>query len=386
MIFDSHWVFVNDCGGQPPFLDAAALFPQNNCLQFFPLKLNESLDEKPEFSYYVNNEAAKIDECLLLTHKQMIETLAKSVASIEPPHTPSSNVSPKVAKFTIVGTFYDKVGDCTETLEKKESDLEQVLEPYLPFHVGSKMILPLNAITTDKEERKQSAEKLQELIFNASDITMKVNMRLCWFGFYLSLLTIAEEQHAAVLNIHDCYKLGDFLGMKKNETQQAIHFFHDISLLMHFDTPKLRNFVIINTKPVLKTVSQLISVSFLDTDFLARQKILITLETKKQLQCYGFFNLSTLKKYLDYKITAELLLDVLEHVKLIAVIAQGTTLEYFMPCALSYAPESDLSLCISRSPYPWVIRLKQRQGVKNVSIPHSYTCQLSTYSCHLSSV
>ena len=40
-----------------------------------------------------------------------------------------------------------------------------------------------------------------------------------------------------------------------------------------------------------------------------------------------------------------------------------------MPCALSYAPESDLSLCISRSPYPWVIRLKQRQGVKNVFIP-----------------
>ena len=57
----------------------------------------------------------------------------------------------------------------------------------------------------------------------------------------------------------------------------------------------------------------------------ARQKIL--LETKKQLQCYGFFNLSTLKKYLDYKITAELLLDVLEHVKLIAVIA---VLEYFI--------------------------------------------------------
>ena len=52
-IFNSHWMMVTDCGGQPPFLDAAALFLRNSCLQIFPVKLNEPLSETPEFTYSV---------------------------------------------------------------------------------------------------------------------------------------------------------------------------------------------------------------------------------------------------------------------------------------------------------------------------------------------
>ena len=52
VIFDSHWMMVTDCGGQPPFLDAAALFLRNSCLQIFPLKLNETLSKIAEFSYF----------------------------------------------------------------------------------------------------------------------------------------------------------------------------------------------------------------------------------------------------------------------------------------------------------------------------------------------
>ena len=44
--------------------------------------------------------------------------------------------------------------------------------------------------------------------------------------------------------------------MDKSETKKAIQFFHDISLIMHFDTPKLRDSVIIDTKPVLLTLSE----------------------------------------------------------------------------------------------------------------------------------
>ena len=45
VIFNSHWMMVTDCGGQPPFLDASALFLRNSCLQIFPLKLNERLSD-----------------------------------------------------------------------------------------------------------------------------------------------------------------------------------------------------------------------------------------------------------------------------------------------------------------------------------------------------
>ena len=36
-IFSLKWVIVSDCGGQPPFLDAAALFLRNSSLRIILL-------------------------------------------------------------------------------------------------------------------------------------------------------------------------------------------------------------------------------------------------------------------------------------------------------------------------------------------------------------
>ena len=82
-----------------------------------------------------------------------------------------------------------------------------------------------------------------------ANVTMKVDVKLRWFGFLLSMLTIAEKDGKAILTLSECYRLGDSLEMDKSETKKAIQFFHDISLIMHFDTPKLRDSVIIDTKP-----------------------------------------------------------------------------------------------------------------------------------------
>ena len=213
VIFNSHWMMVTDCGGQPPFLDAAALFLRNSCLQIFPVKLNEPLSKIPEFTYYNEGVLASFDEdCVpYLTHKQITETLAKSVASIQPPYTPSATKCPKGAKFTIVGTFKDEAHKCSESIEDKESILKDVLEPYEPFRVqlGKKVILPVNAVAIDtdtKKERTESAKKLRRLLEKAN-VSMKVVVKLRQFGYLLSLLTIAEnkDEPKAVLTLDECY-------------------------------------------------------------------------------------------------------------------------------------------------------------------------------------
>ena len=142
-----------------------------------------------------------------------------------------------------------------------------------------------------------------------------------------------------------------------------------ISLIMHFDTPKLRHYVIIDTKPVLNKLSRLISVSFLDENFLAdHYDIELPSGAKELLQYRGRFSRDTLEKCVQFTepITLQFFLDILEHVK-IAVDKKifDKESEYFMPCALSYAPEAS----VSQSSPPWVIRLRVRQGVKDVYIP-----------------
>ena len=370
VIFNSHWMMVTDCGGQPPFLDAAALFLRNSCLQIFPLKLNESLSKIAEFSYFFCGTSANCDQFdLLLTNQQIMETLAKSTASIQPPYTPSATECPKAAKFTIVGTFEDEAHHCSETVAEKESILKQVLEPYEAFRVqlGSKVILPINAVAMDtetKKERTESAKKLRRLLKKAN-VTMKVDVKLRWFGFLLSMLTIAEKDGKAILTLSECYRLGDSLEMDKSETKKAIRFFHDISLIMHFDTPKLRDSVIIDTKPVLNNLSRLITLSFLDEDFLAEHydDIVLPVGAKELLQHHGRFTRSSLESCVEFSesIPLQFFVDILEHVKIVAAIDQ--TSEYFMPCALPYATE------MPHSSHPWVIRLRVRRGVDEEYVP-----------------
>ena len=146
---------------------------------------------------------------------------------------------------------------------------------------------------------------------------------------------------------------------------KAIQFFHDISLIMHFDTPKLRDSVIIDTKPVLHKLSRLITLSFLDEDFLAEhyEDIVLPDGAKELLQHHGRFTRSTLESCVEFSesIPLQFFVDILEHVKIVAAIDQ--TSEYFMPCALPYATE------MPDSSHPWVIRLRERRGVDEEYVP-----------------
>ena len=185
------------------------------------------------------------------------------------------------------------------------------------------------------------------------------------------MLTIAEKDGKAILTLSECYRLGDSLEMDKSETKKAIQFFHDISLIMDFDTPKLRDSVIIDTKPVLNKLSRLITLSFLDEDFLVEHydDIVLPDGAKELLQHHGRFTRSTLESCVEFSesIPLQFFVDILEHVKIVAAIDHSS--EYFMPCALPYATE------MPHSSHPWVIRLRVRRGVdeeSDVPIPVGY--------------
>ena len=391
VIFDSHWMMVTDCGGQPPFLDAAALFIRNSCLQIIPIKLDKPLDEKPEFSYYIGGESVSLPlPKVHLTNLEVTETLAKTVSAIQPPYTQSSEGPLKRPKFTIVGTFKDvyedqcRRGKCKESIDQKESDLKKVLEKYKSVQVrgwNNEVILPVNAVTKDEEERKESASKLRQLI-DRSEVTMKVDIELWWFGLFLSILKTADKMKKAVLTIDECYKLGkdlfraelkkhtdieSFLDKAKSETRRALRFLHDIGLIMYFDTPALKNVVIVDMKAVLEKVSQLISVPFIRGDlFQKHYKISLPYGMQELLRQHGRFNRTHLDSFkFSKEITVDLFLSILEHVK--AVVAINKTPEYFMPCALPYATEEQCGMPCS-SP-PWVIRFRIKRGFGKEYIP-----------------
>ena len=383
VIFNSHWIMVTDCGGQPPFLDAAALFVQNSCLVLLPVKLNEPLSNHAEYSYFVNDvcESDTHAPHLQLTHLQTIEKLAKSIASFQLPQSPlETGASPRGIKFTVVGTFEDEAVNCTsETMDKKDSILRKALEDYQRFRVDYRdVITRINAVTTDETEREKSREKLQ-LLIDKSKVTIKKEVKLCWFGFLLSILDIVEKESVskAVLTLDECFKLGDDLGMDKSQTREAIEFFDEIRLIMHFNTRKLRNVVIIDTQVVFIKLTELLRLSFLDESFVKQFNIKTSLYN---LRRHGLFTRDELEKWVDFKscqIEVQFFLDVLEHKKIISAIECSEY--YFIPCALSSIPEDNLDkhikqLCL---PDPWVIKFSLNAvgpitDIDDIPIPVGY--------------
>ena len=426
VIFSLKWVIVSDCGGQPPFLDASALFLRNSSLRIIPLKLSDRLEQSPDVSYFVSGSNCLTDSYVPLTNLQTIETFAKSVAAIQPLFTPStegaqerraaihplgtpstegaqerdaaiqplSTSSTEGAqeghtcrcKFTIVGTFKDQEHE-SESVEKKEEILKDVLQPYEFFQVREdRIILPINAVVEPGPERNKAAADLRKLI-ETSETAREFEVKLCWFVFLLSLMKMAKMKNKAILSIKDdeCFKLAESLGMEKDETIEAIKFFHDIGLVMHFDgTADLEDWIVVNDKPVLGKISQLLSVSFIKIEEFnklyasahkqSHQSFFsetppgetpLSYNTQDTLQKYGRFN----RRYLRFLNLTEKELDfflkMLVHINAIAETIKNE--EYFMPCALPYKKEPE-----PLYEFPWIIRFRMKMKMAGVSVGMNY--------------
>ena len=224
----AHLVLTIDSGGQPHFMDVAPLFLRNSSLFLITLKLNERLDSKPKFDYFINGQPIEMSDTELQpTNLELIEQLAKSISSLQLSTTPSDSDGSEHAKFMIVGTHADKAGDCQdESVADKNSILRDRLKEYEAERIdaGNDVIFAVNAITTDKEERQKAALKLQEKITKTPGTTIKRKIKMRWFGLLLHLLDKAENNNVSIIPLKEVLAAGRELQMSRDEILKAIAF------------------------------------------------------------------------------------------------------------------------------------------------------------------
>ena len=166
-LFRTRLLLMSDSGGQPNYLDVFPLFVRNKCLALFTLKLNEPLHAIPQFSYCIQGHSISMaDTMLQYSYWQLLESLAKSMSSFLPSLSQSSGCRGN-ARFAVVGTFADRMDECeSESLEDKNTSLAQSLKAYerLRINYKGKAILPINAVTSDKEQRRQYMMELRQQI------------------------------------------------------------------------------------------------------------------------------------------------------------------------------------------------------------------------------
>ena len=371
-LFHARLLLISDSGGQPNFLDIFPLFVRNKCLALYTLKLNELLDAIPRFSYCIKGHFISMaDTMLQYSYWQLLESLAKSMSSFLPSLSLQSPDCRGNACFAVIGTFADRMDECVdESLEDKNINLDHRLKVYeqLRIKYKSKAILPINAVTSDKVKRREYMMELRQQINKAPSI--KVTIKLRWFVFYLTLLSEAKDKKRAILSLQECLDIGRSLDMDEQETRKAITFFHNLNLILHYQTKELDDLVIVELKPILDLVSLLIGSSFINKDELLQFfSVKLPAGFREHFQQYGCFDQQTLENCFKFPelLSAKAFINLLAEIKAIAVIEKS--IAFFMPCVLRYASEAEKSKIVSDLPYPWIVRLKVQRGYQNFYTP-----------------
>ena len=371
-LFSARLILMSDSGGQPNYLDIFPLFVRNKCLAIYTLKLNELLYGIPEFSYCIQGHPIRMaDTMLQYSYWQLLESLAKSMSSFLPSLSLPSSHCLGNARFTIIGTFADRMDECVdESLEKKNTSIAQGLEAYeqLRINYKGKAILPINAVTKDKEQRRQYMMELRRQINKAPSVEVTIKLR--WFGFYLTLLSLAKAQQRAILSLQECLEISRSLDMDEQETRKAITFFHNLNLILHYQTDELDMLVFVELKPILDLVSLLIGSSFINEenlhDFFG---IDLPPGAREYFQQHGCFDRQTLAECFKFPelLNADKFIHLLAEVKAIAVIQKCNA--FFMPCVLRYAPIVEEFKIMSELSCPWIVKLKTQCSYKDLYAP-----------------
>ena len=154
-----HWVYAIDSGGQTAFQDILPALIRGHSLIMHTLKLNERLSDHVKMACSVDGEAICSTKDLCHTNLQLIRTLVRSSSSQSLSDGNGAAIRPP--RCIVVGTFFDKISECDETMEDKNEQLSKTLQHSEDLIETDGIIFPVNT-TVDGQERKNLASELRD--------------------------------------------------------------------------------------------------------------------------------------------------------------------------------------------------------------------------------
>ena len=292
-LFNSHWIYCVDSGGQAAFLDIAPAILCYSPVNILTQKLNEKLEDKPNFVFSFKGRQIGAPVEREITNLQLLESSFHSLAYIDQPdlrkiHVKFSHPKPSLL---VLGTFFDKVKDCVgESLEQKNARLWSTLKQFSDVRVNyceseKQIIFPINATARDEYEKK-IAGTIRTIVCQ-SYIEAEIPAR--WFLFQLELQDLQKTTESMVVSKSECLKIGLALKMDNRDVEAAFMFYHDLTIFLYFPHV-LPNVVFLHPQPLFNKLSELISISFSDAvDCLKEMNIVLPPNAHHQLKCEGTF-------------------------------------------------------------------------------------------------
>ena len=187
-LYQSHWIYGVDTGGQATFINIAPALLQYQSVNIFTHKLTERLDDKAKFFFSI--EGKQIGEPVekQITNLQLLESSFRSVLSVDFPELPNIHIKNVQEPYCIVlGTFLDKMLESDESLQTKIAILSTLLEKFMEVTImyrtaGNEVIFPLNTTARNDYEIKLAARIRKKSV----SILLRQKFLLDGFCFNLS--------------------------------------------------------------------------------------------------------------------------------------------------------------------------------------------------------
>ena len=346
-LFDSNWVYVTDCGGQPQFHDISPLFIKHISVALIVLRLIDELSSFPSDEYYKDGQLVGSPHA---SHMTLGETLQSLIRSIE-----SHTSQDKKPKMIFVGTFLDQLKSL-DTLIKRNQEILDMLPPdikklllYNDLALNN-LIFGLNTISRD-DDSLATANSIRIAVERS--IPLQVKMPI-WWSFLDSLLqSLSATLERGVLSKQECLRLATRFRYVLQDLEAALVFFDNVCIA-HYYPSILPNTVFVDAQIPLDKITELSqhAISLRNAEVKSRS----TLSTRgieaewKRFRDEGIINLKFLqffeKHYVKGIFSPEDMLLIMKELLVIAPIplVEATThqAEFFMPSLLKSIPPAEL--------------------------------------------
>ena len=337
----SNWIHLIDSGGQPEFHNLLPIFIHHTSSTILVQRLCDSLNDYPTVEYY--NQEGKLTGMPYRSSLTNLEILKSSVRTMHSYPTEGMH-----NKIITVGTHRDMEDRCSETRAEKNEMLFNLLHTLFPDDLvlcGDAMepIFPLNTKDPDEDDQKVALTVRQGIESSAPD---PVDIPLWWYLLELILQRLTSQLGRTVLSRKECLHVAHELGFPDKEFDAALRYFCELNLCLHYPTV-LPNVIFSGSQVPVDKLSELVQLNHelrqakcgkspgnppeaRDAKWLKfRDQGIVRLEFLSRFP----------KHFRDGLFTASDLLELLEHLLIVAPLSEG---DYLMPSLLQMLPPKEL--------------------------------------------
>ena len=264
------WLYFIDCGGQIQFQQLVQAFIPCASVLILVTSLAENLSNKCSASFqYEEDKFCDVSDYLpsietLLRHL----TLMVSSSSLQQELVEGNELSDKIKipeklKVLVIATHHDiyeerlRNGEQIENIDEKEETFKQIF-----MHIEDNLVFLDGKIFFEVDGRKASQKvfddpAIVEIRAELRDQAFEVDIPLSWYAFEILLRERASTpKDCGVLSLKDCETIGFSLGLKKEEVQSALKFFHLLNTILYY--PGVSDLVFINPHCLIEVIHELV--------------------------------------------------------------------------------------------------------------------------------